>query len=212
MTNYWVKTPKWLTRLFPVGLTWSMPPEQQPAVYLTFDDGPHPRATPFVLEQLEKYNARATFFCIGKNVDDHPAIYQQLIENGHTTANHTYNHQNGWKTPSRPYFKNILKASFVIKSRSFRPPYGRIKMSQVRKLYKARPSWKIYMWDVLSGDFDVNISPEKCAENVLVNIEPGSIVVFHDSEKAWDRMSYALPKVLEYCKQKNWQVKALPAY
>jgi peptidoglycan/xylan/chitin deacetylase (PgdA/CDA1 family) len=212
MMSYWVKTPKWLTKLFPVGLTWSMPQESNPAVYLTFDDGPHPQITPFVLEQLNKYNAKATFFCIGKNVAEHPAVYEQIIKQGHTSGNHTHDHQNGWKTTTHAYLKSILKAAGLIKARSFRPPYGRIKISQVNKLYNAHPSWKIYMWDVLSGDFDKDITPEKCADNVISNIEPGSIVVFHDSEKAWDRMRYALPKVLEYCTQKNWQIKALPAY
>lgn len=212
MVNYWVKTPKWLKQLFPKGLVWTMPVGDTPAVYLTFDDGPHPAATPFVLEQLEKYGAKATFFCIGKNVAENEALYNRLIEQGHTTANHTQEHQNGWHTATRTYLHSILKAAQLIKSHSFRPPYGRIKISQVLKLQQARTPWKIYMWDVLSADFDINITPEKCLENVVANIEPGSIVVFHDSEKAWDRMSYALPRVLEYCTQKKWQIKALPAY
>lgn len=212
MVNYWVKTPKWLKGFFPKELIWAMPVEDMPAVYLTFDDGPHPTATPFVLEQLEKYNAKATFFCIGKNVTANKELYDCVVAAGHTIANHTQEHQNGWHTDTRHYLDGILKAAQVIKSHSFRPPYGRIKISQVKKLLQAPKAWKIYMWDVLSADFDINITPEKCFENVVSNIEPGSIVVFHDSAKAWDRMSYALPKVLEYCTQKKWQLKALPAY
>ena len=187
-----------------------MPVGEEHAVYITFDDGPHPIATPYALEQLEKYNAAATFFCVGNNVSKNPGIYEQLLQKGHTTGNHTYNHVNGWKTDSYSYLRSIEKAKKLIDSRSFRPPYGRIKFSQARKLIKRDPSWRIYMWDILSGDFDRDITPEQCAENVLANIRPGSIVVFHDSEKAWDRMNYALPVVLEHCKKMNWEMRALP--
>jgi len=166
MVSYWVKTPRWFRQLFPKGMVWAMPVETVPAVYLTFDDGPHPTATPFVLDQLEKYNAKATFFCIGKNVSENPLIYDRLVGQGHTAANHSYDHKNGWHTATRPYLHNILKAAQLIKSHSFRPPYGRIKISQVNKLLQAKTAWKIYMWDVLSADFDMNITPEKCLENV----------------------------------------------
>lgn len=187
-----------------------MPPEDEPAVYLTFDDGPHYKATDFILDQLDKYNAKATFFCIGKNVAEHPAIYRQILDKGHTAGNHTHNHLNGWHTKTASYLKNIVKGGQLIDSHLFRPPYGRIKRSQANRLLASHKGWKIYMWDVLSGDFDISISPEKCLANVLNNIEPGSIVVFHDSDKAWDRMSYALPHVLEYCTKQNWKLKALP--
>ncbi|MEI8278467.1 MAG: polysaccharide deacetylase family protein [Bacteroidota bacterium] len=210
--GYWVKTPWWLKRFFPKEIIWDMPQEALPTVYITFDDGPHPRATPYVIEQLEQYNATATFFCIGKNVVLHPEIYQQLIDKGHTVGNHTNNHYNGWKTITRDYIRNIAKAAKHIDSHIFRPPYGRIRISQARKLLHAKKPWRIYMWDVLSADFDIHISPEQCLNNVLAHIQPGSIVIFHDSEKAWDRMSYALPRVLEYCRQQNWQIKGLPKY
>jgi len=210
--TYWVKTPKWLTRFFPKELIWNMPQNGAPSVYLTFDDGPHPVITPFVLEQLEKFNAGATFFCIGKNVQLYPDVYEKLKNKGHTPGNHTHNHINGWKAHNRNYLSNIIKAKQLIHSHSFRPPYGRIKISQAKKLLKTNPSWNIYMWDVLSGDFDVNLSPEQCLDNVISNIVPGSIVVFHDSEKAWERMSYTLPKVLEYCRKQNWEIKSLPKY
>lgn len=207
---YQVKTPWWLRHLIYSKLIWKMPPEAEPAVYLTFDDGPHSYATPFVLEQLDKYNAKASFFCIGKNVVAHPGIYRSIINAGHTVGNHTFNHLNGWHTKTDLYIANIKLASGYIDSLLFRPPYGRIKRSQANRLLTKGSKWKIYMWDVLSGDFDTSISPEQCLKNVLTNIEPGSIIVFHDSEKAWERMSYSLPQVLAYCKEKNWQLKALP--
>ncbi len=187
-----------------------MPIDDDPAVYITFDDGPHPAATPFVLEQLEKYNALATFFCVGNNVTRYPEIYKQLLEKGHTTGNHTYNHLNGWRTDTDVYIKNIEKAKEQINSMLFRPPYGRIKISQFRKIRQNNPGWNICMWDILSGDFDKGITSQQCLDNVLANINPGSIIVFHDSEKAWERMSYALPYVLEYCQKQGWKMKALP--
>lgn len=206
---YQVKTPWWLSNILYSKLIWKMPGTQN-AVYLTFDDGPHPTATAFVLEQLKKHNALATFFCIGKNAAAYPELKHKILEAGHTIGNHTHDHLNGWNSKTKTYLKNIVKATDHIKSHLFRPPYGRIKRSQANRLLNAHHSWRIYMWDVLSGDFDVNISPEKCLNNVLANIEPGSIIVFHDSEKAWERMSYALPQVLQYCKEKNWELKALP--
>lgn len=187
-----------------------MPVAKEPCVYLTFDDGPHPTATPFVLEQLKLHDAKATFFCIGKNVAEYQNIYNQLLADGHSVGNHTHNHLNGWKTKTIDYLNNIRLAEEHISSKLFRPPYGRISRKQIKALQQQQPPYHIYMWDVLSGDFDVNITPEQCLENVISNIEPGSIIVFHDSQKAWDRMSYALPKILEYCKSRNWQLKALP--
>lgn len=207
---YAVKTPWWLSRLVYPRLTWNIPVTDTPAVYLTFDDGPHPTITPFVLQQLKQYDAKATFFCIGKNVVTHPHIYKQILEAQHTVGNHTHNHLNGWHTKTDAYIGNVQQAERHIDSRLFRPPYGRIKRSQAGRLLQAHPQWHIYMWDVLSGDFDTGITAERCTENVLNNIQPGSIVVFHDSEKAWPRMQHALPAVLAYCKQQNWQLKALP--
>ena len=209
MAAYWVKTPQWIKRFFPGRLVWDIP-GGGPVVYLTFDDGPHPVATPFVLQQLGKYDASATFFCVGNNAVHYPEIYARIVAEGHTTGNHTYNHVNGWKASSDHYLKNIERAGKYINSTAFRPPYGRIKYSQMRKLKKRHPAWKIYMWDILCGDFDKTISPQEVLDNVLTNIRPGSIVVFHDSEKAWERMSYALPQVLEYCRRMNWEMRALP--
>lgn len=203
--------PRLIKRLFPKEMVWEMPLNNaHPSVYITFDDGPHPTATSYILEQLNKYNAKATFFCIGKNVVKYPKVFEQIMKAGHTVGNHTYNHVNGWHTENKPYLSNILKAAKHIDSHAFRPPYGRIKISQAKRLQRFKPAWRIYMWDVLSRDFDTDITPQECLDNVLTNIEPGSIVVFHDSDKAWDRMNYALPHVLEYCKKMNWEMKALP--
>lgn len=186
-----------------------MPDGSQPAVYLTFDDGPHPVATIYVLEQLRPYNARATFFCIGKNVVEYPDIYTQIVDEGHSVGNHTQHHLNGWDTDTERYIDDIIEASKHISSRLFRPPYGRIKKAQAFMLTENKQPWTIIMWDVLSADFDTKITPEQCLENVLKHIRPGSIVVFHDSVKAWDRMSFALPKVLEFCKNKGWALEAI---
>lgn len=205
---YMVKIPWWVDNLLYRGLTGKMPVGDEPTIYLTFDDGPHQTATPFVLDCLKEYNAKATFFCIGKNVVAHPDIYDRILNEGHTVGNHTHNHLNGWQVSTEEYLDNIHLAAAQITGRLFRPPYGRIRQAQIRRL-KAE-GWQIYIWDVLSGDFDRGISGEQCLDNVLKNIEPGSIVVFHDSEKAWERMSYALPRVLAYCKEQNLQVKALP--
>jgi peptidoglycan/xylan/chitin deacetylase (PgdA/CDA1 family) len=182
----------------------------QPAVYLTFDDGPHPVATPFILQQLAAYDAKATFFCIGKCIADYPRIFEQTIAAGHATGNHTYNHLNGWKTSTEEYINNIAAANEFISNRIFRPPYGRITRKQAALLQAGGHPWKVYMWSVLSADFDVAITPEKCLDNVLSNIAPGSIVVFHDSAKAWERLRYALPFVLDYCKEQGWDMRALP--
>lgn len=187
-----------------------MPARTGKKVYLTFDDGPHPTATPFILEQLEQYEAKATFFCIGKNVVAQPDIYKQLLEKGHTVGNHTHNHKNGWKTSYKEYIENIETASTYIDSRLYRPPYGKITRRQIKYLLEKEQPYRIYMWDILSYDFDISLSPEACYKNVIKNIEPGSIVVFHDSDKAWERMHYTLPKVLAYCQNKGWQMAALP--
>ena len=186
-----------------------MPTGSDPTVYLTFDDGPHPIATPFVLEQLAQYQAKATFFCIGKNVVLYPEIFDAIQGAGHTVGNHTQHHLNGWKTDTETYIANIAEAHKHIPGHLFRPPYGRIKKAQAYMLTQSKHPWKIYMWDVLSADFDRHISPEQCLKNVLSHIRPGSIVVFHDSDKAWDRMRYALPKVLDFCRKKGWTCKAL---
>lgn len=185
-------------------------------LYLTFDDGPHPTATPFVLDELKKYNAKATFFCIGKNVVEHRDIYKRILDEGHAVGNHTFNHLNGWKVSNEKYFENIFEAAKYIDSNLFRPPYGRISKFQIKLLEGEKRnndsydrSFKIIMWSVLSGDFDIKLSPEKCFEHVLLNSKAGSIIVFHDSTKAWEKMSFALPRVLEHFSKQGYLFAAL---
>lgn len=198
---YLTKTPG-ILKAISKSCIWDLSPAGN-KVYLTFDDGPHPQATPFVLEQLAKYDAHATFFCIGKNVVEHPDIYQKILEAEHSTGNHTHNHLNGWKTSTEKYVANVLEAAKYISSSLFRPPYGRITPFQIRQIKDKIPGAKIIMWDILSADFDTSINGEACVQNVVFKLQPGSIVVFHDSAKAWDRLEYALPRVLEFCRKKG---------
>lgn len=205
---YLVKTPWWVRLLYP-NLTWRIK-EPGKTLYLTFDDGPHETATPFVLDQLQQYHAKATFFCIGKNVAAHPAICNRILQEGHNMGNHTYHHVNGWKVTDEVYVHEVAEAAKLIESNLFRPPYGRIKRSQQRKLQIPNPKLQTIMWDVLSGDFDTNLSGEACLGYVLYHTRPGSIIVFHDSTKAWDRLQYALPKVLEHFTRQGYEFRALP--
>jgi len=175
-------------------------------VYLTFDDGPIPEVTPQILDILSDFNAKASFFCLGKNVLNNPDIFRTIIENGHTIGNHSFDHLNGWKTDNFKYFQNIEKAERLIKTDFFRPPYGKISPIQIFKLSR---KYKIVMWDVLSGDFDINISKEKCVEYVLKNVKSGSIIVFHDSLKAKERVLYALPVVLDELQARGFRFARL---
>jgi peptidoglycan/xylan/chitin deacetylase (PgdA/CDA1 family) len=179
-------------------------------LYLSFDDGPHPEATPFVLEQLANFNAKASFFCIGKNVQLYPDIYNEIIAAGHVVGNHTQNHMNGWKNTTDHYISDIQEATKSIHSNLFRPPYGRISFAQIKALRSnlSLPQ-DIIMWDVLSGDFDTTINGEQCAQNVIQHAGPGSIIVFHDSAKAMDRLRVALPKVLSHFSELGYQFKAI---
>jgi peptidoglycan/xylan/chitin deacetylase (PgdA/CDA1 family) len=170
-------------------------------LYVTFDDGPTPSVTPRVLDILDSYNAKATFFCIGRNVDRFPRIYNQILKRGHAVGNHTYSHLKGWKINNREYFKDIELAGSLIKSNLFRPPYGKIKRSQFKYL---RYHYNIIMWDVMSMDFNKKSNNEKCLSNVIKNVRPGSIIVFHDSIKASQKLYYTLPKMLDILCKKNY--------
>lgn len=187
------KIPTIIKKYYPK-LVWDLPNNEK-KIYLTFDDGPVPEVTEWVLDLLKENNIKATFFCIGDNVAKHPNIYNRILAENHTVGNHTFNHLNGWKTSGGEYIKNVIECQQLVESNLFRPPYGRIKKSQLNKL---SVRYKIVMWDVLSGDFDQKLSPEKCYENVINNTVSGSIIVFHDSLKAHQNLKYALPKSIEY--------------
>ncbi len=193
--RYLVKTPWWLKKLYP-GCLWDMTSGKK-TLYLSFDDGPHPTITSFVLDQLKKYNAKATFFCIGDNVLKYPEMYQRVVEEGHAVGNHTQRHINGWKTADQEYLEDINEAGRHIQSSLFRPPYGRIKRSQINLLLKANSGQKIVMWNILAGDWVSDLSPERCYKRIKDRITDRDIIVLHESDKAWDRMSYCLPRLLE---------------
>ena len=199
---YLVNMPRWLQAFFPK-YTWKKSAIEK-KIYLTFDDGPHPEHTIFVLNELRKVNAKATFFCIGKNVDLYPDTYNQILAEGHSVGNHTQNHLKGKNTSNEEYLENVNIASTKIKSNLFRPPYGSIKKSQAKLLLEQNPKMEIIMWTVLSADFDQNITKEKCLRNALTNSANGSIVLFHDSDKAAERMNYALPIFLRKFNSKGF--------
>ncbi len=202
MKPYLVKTPKFVQRLFPKR-TWVFPYNEN-KVYLTFDDGPIPQVTPWVLNLLKENNSKATFFCIGDNINKYPDVFKRLISEGHSIGNHTYHHLNGWKTKTETYIQNIIKSEIQLNSELlFRPPFGKLSSRQSKILQKK--GFKIIMWDVLSADFDTKITKEKCLENVLKNIQPGSIVVFHDSLKSEEKLRYVLPKVLDFIRGQKWK-------
>jgi peptidoglycan/xylan/chitin deacetylase (PgdA/CDA1 family) len=210
MHRFFIKTP-WLVKQLYRNYTWNFSRREQ-AVYLTFDDGPHPVVTPWVLDQLRKYKARATFFCVGENVAQYSAVYHQLLAEGHTVGNHTQHHPNGWETPTDAYLNDVKEAAQFIRSSLFRPPYGRIKSAQadgVKALLGT--DTKIIMWDVLSCDFDPLFSKEQCLKNVLQHATSGSIIVFHDSEKAAPNMQYALPVVLQHLAEKGYVFRSIPS-
>ncbi|WP_235297536.1 polysaccharide deacetylase family protein [Portibacter marinus] len=192
MSMYLAKTPKFFQSLFP-NFVWRLPTAEK-KLHLTFDDGPVPEVTPWVLDQLAKYDAKATFFCVGDNIKKHPEIFLRIQEEGHAVGNHSFNHLSGWATDNISYFHNIRYCASLVNSKFFRPPYGRIKPTQAQFLQR---HYKIIMWDVLSGDFDNSISNEQCYHNVMDNAKKGSIVVFHDNVKALEKLQYALPKVLD---------------
>jgi peptidoglycan-N-acetylglucosamine deacetylase len=208
---YLVKTPPLVQNLFP-RFTWRMnknvaTPQQQKVLYLTFDDGPIPEVTPWVLQQLARYNAKATFFCVGENVCKNTQIFNDVLNAGHSVGNHTYNHRNGWTTPLNDYLDNVAQCAAFVSSNLFRPPYGRLSPKQSQALHQ---EYNIVMWDVLSGDFDANLSPINCLQNVIKHTQAGSILLFHDSIKASRNLFYALPRVLAHFSELGYVFQALP--
>ena len=216
------KIPRIVKRLFP-NYIWRMPQEEK-VIYLTFDDGPTPTITNWTLDVLNQFNAKATFFCIGDNVKSHPDIFDNILNNGHAIGNHTYNHPRGWNSSTKSYINNVKQAQEIIdvqlqKSGSskiqssnqklFRPPYGQLTTKQGRELIDL--GYQIIMWHVLAIDWKSSIKKETCLNNVINNAESGSVIVFHDSEKASKNMMHALPKTLEYFKNKGFTFKSLPS-
>lgn len=205
--QYPVRIPRWVQRCFSA-IAWRQPSQECPTLYLTFDDGPIPEVTPWVLDQLQQYKAQATFFCVGDNVRRYPELYAQVQALGHQVGNHTMHHCDGWQTAADVYLNDVAQAATCIKSPLFRPPYGRLTPRQYRALQRA--GYQIVLWEVLTGDFDEQLSPEACWEQFKDHLNNGSIVVFHDSYKAWERLSVVLPRLLEKYHQLGYQFKALP--
>ncbi|WP_396157830.1 polysaccharide deacetylase family protein [Flavobacterium sp.] len=204
--SFWVKTNYFIKKIFS-NYVWDIANNEN-KVFITFDDGPTPEITEWTLDQLKKYNAKATYFCIGNNIEKHPKIFEKVFADGHSIGNHTFNHLRGWKTATKKYSNNVLLCQSEIANHTsqitnlFRPPYGKIKPSQSKKLRAL--GYKIIMWDIISYDFDAETSKEKCLNNVLKNIKSGSIIVFHDSLKAERNLKYVLPKTLEFLEEKGF--------
>ncbi len=192
--KYLVHSPWWLRMWFPQ-LLWSKE-RTSPVVYLTFDDGPHPEITPWVMEQLASYDFKASFFLIGNNAQKYPAVVDQLKQAGHLIGNHTFNHVNGWKTDLSTYLEEVRRGRTYTGAHFFRPPYGRIGRQQAKAVIQE--GYEVVMWDVVTGDFDRNISAQRCFKNVIRYTRAGSIVVFHDSEKAWPHLKEVLPQTLKW--------------
>jgi len=191
-------------RLMPY-LTWRLPRKEK-TVYLTFDDGPVPKYTEWVMNTLESYDVKGTFFCVGENVVNYPEIFQQLQAKGHQVGSHTYNHLNGWLTANSKYYENAHKAAELVPTDLYRPPYGKIKLSQSKKLTK---DFNIIMWDVITKDYDPSLGGKACFKNVVDYVDNGSIIVFHDSEKAFKNYEYALPKTIDYLLENNYKIKPI---
>ncbi len=200
-----VNPPYLLSKLTQRNIVWRIQ-NDKPVIYLTFDDGPIPEITPFVLNTLNEYNAKATFFCVGDNVRKHNDIFKEIINSGHKAGNHTFNHLNGWKTHSSNYLENINNCENYFISDLFRPPYGKLKASQ---LIKIRKKYVVVMWSVLSCDYDQGITKEECLNNSISFADKGSVVVFHDNLKAKDNLLYALPRFLDHYSKKGFSFEIL---
>lgn len=200
---YW-HISSWIKKLYP-GVIWDIQNTGK-TLFLTFDDGPTPIITEKVLDILDSYKAKGTFFCLGRNVDRHPDIYNEILRRGHATGNHTYSHLKGWKTQNPQYFEDIELARKYIKSSLFRPPYGQIRRSQISEL---KSDYKIVLWEVMSHDYEQRISKERSLKSILRYTKEGSILVFHDSAKAFKKLEYILPRFLEHFSAKGFSFKVL---
>ncbi len=198
-----ITAPKFIRRLMP-NLIWEIKDED--GIFLTFDDGPTPGVTEWILNTLDKYDAKATFFVLGKNVEMYPDLCQRILERGHKVGNHTYSHQKGWNMSLERYVEDVDFANDLVHSELFRPPYAQITPSQVRML---SGRYRLIMWNVLSRDYNRNLSPRTCLQNVIKYLEPGAIIVFHDSDKAFKNLSYALPRTLAKAKELGLKCKVI---
>ena len=196
---YW-HIPNWIKMIYP-NIVWDIR-EAGKTIFLTFDDGPTPEITEKVLDLLDTFQAKATFFCLGRNVERHPDIYNEILHRGHLTGNHTYSHLKGWKTKDDQYIEDIELAAEFIRSPLFRPPYGQIRRSQIAKL---RPDYRIVLWEVMSHDYEQRISKERSLNALLRYTKKGSILVFHDSVKAYKKLEYILPRILEFFSNKGYE-------
>lgn len=201
---YLVKTPVLVSKLMSKSLIWNIPTKEK-KLYITFDDGPIPHLTMELLAILADYNAKATFFCVGENVERNPQLLDRIQDDGHYVGNHTYQHLNGWKSKNTDYFENIQKAKDFIPSKLFRPPYGQITYQQIRQI---KNDYKIVMWSILSGDFDINLSTEQCLFNILQS-KAGDIVVFHDNYKAQKKVLEVLPQFLNFFAERGFSFEHL---
>ena len=202
---YFSSSPKIIKLLSQKSLVWNIPTNEK-VIYLTFDDGPVPDVTPKVLDILDCYDIKATFFCVGENISKHPDIFQKVIDKGHKIGNHSYNHLKGWITDNQDYYKNIKQFDDIYKTDLFRPPYGKISPHQI---YDLKQKYSIVLWSVLTYDYDKNVSPFNCLNIAIDNSSNGSIVVFHDSIKASRNMLYALPKFIERMKERGYRFEML---
>lgn len=187
------------------GFTWTLPNKEN-SIYLTFDDGPIPEVSPWVLDVLKAKGIKATFFCVGKNVEENPAIYQRILDEGHSVGNHTYDHVSGWKTDNDVYKASIDKAAEFITSNLFRPPYGSISPNQYMMI---KNEYKVIMWDVLSKDYDGTVDEMTCFHNIVDNVKSGSIIVMHDSLKAECNLRATLEKAIDYLLDKGYNFKKI---
>jgi len=206
MMFYFIRNPFILRQWYKKSLLWKIPNVKN-EIFLTFDDGPTPEVTPRILEILKQHQIKATFFCVGENVQSYPELFEQILSEGHNVGNHSFNHLNAWETDGNTYIENVDKAAKLIPSKLFRPPYGKITPKLIKHLKK---SYEIVMWTVLSGDFDADVNVEQCFNNTCEKTEPGDIIVFHDNVKAKNNVLSALPKTLAYFNKLGIKVSALP--
>ena len=197
------RLPKFIKRMFPM-LHWNF--SDADSIFITFDDGPHPKITPWVLDQLKRYDAKATFFCIGKNVEQYPEVVEKIKTEGHSLGNHSYSHIKGWGYSAGRYIEDVDLANGLIHTTLFRPPYGRISLTQIRRVAERN---HIIMWDILSRDYSHFVSPKRCVKGVVKHLRGGSVIVFHDSVKASRNLYYALPIVLEEIRKRGFTCKAI---